>query len=764
MKTIFLILSLTSFFFLSPLLTFASPSGAVLTGHVTCNGEHIPGVNIIIKNTNMGTVTDNTGHFTLSNLPAGRYTVRVQSVGYKPLEMEVEIKPNDRKDLTFHLEEDLIGLNEVVVTANRNETSRQDAPVIVNVIGPRIFAAANAISLSEGLNYQPGLRVENNCQNCGYQQVRINGLEGPYSQILIDSRPIYSALSGVYGIEQFPVNMIERVEVVRGGGSALYGSNAIAGTINIITKEPLNNSFDVTGNYSLIGGSASDHNLSMNGSFVSDNRKAGMNLFATRRIRDYYDANNDGFSELGKINGEVIGFRSYFKPTDHSKITATYHYMNEFRRGGNKFGLQPHETDITEQTEHNINGGEIAYDIFSNNRNRKFSTYISAQQTLRSSYYGAQQDLNAYGKTTDLAAVAGMQYVHKFEKLLFAKSNFTTGTEYQINNMHDKMPGYNRDLRQDVKIAGFFAQNEWETGSVHFLLGARVDRHNLIKNAIISPRTNLLIDITEKLQWRTSYSTGFRAPQAFDEDLHILAVGGEVMLIRLASGLRTERSQSISTSFDSYYSLFGVENNLMVEGFRTRLSDVFVVEEIGTDDQGNKLMERRNGSGATVQGINLENRMVFSSRYQMQFGATIQKSRYLKPENWSDDESVAPITRMPRAPEVYGYMSMTANPVKNFRAYVSGTYTGSMLAPHYAGYIEKDEMKKTPSFTDINLKMSYDVKLTAGVTLRLESGVQNIFNSYQTDFDKGEFRDAGYMYGPMKPRTFFAAIKIGNFQ
>ena len=121
------------------------------------------------------------------------------------------------------MEEDLIGLNEVVVTANRNETNRQEAPVIVNVISPKIFQAANAVCLSEGLSYQPGLRVENNCQNCGFQQVRINGMEGPYSQILIDSRPIYSALSGVYGIEQIPVNMIGRVEVVRGGGSALYG-------------------------------------------------------------------------------------------------------------------------------------------------------------------------------------------------------------------------------------------------------------------------------------------------------------------------------------------------------------------------------------------------------------------------------------------------------------------------------------------------------------------------------------------------------------
>jgi outer membrane receptor for ferrienterochelin and colicins len=265
------------------------------------------------------------------------------------------------------------------------------------------------------------------------------------------------------------------------------------------------------------------------------------------------------------------------------------------------------------------------------------------------------------------------------------------------------------------------------------------------------------------LQWRISYSTGFRAPQAFDEYLHILAVGGEVMLIQLASNLKTERSQSISSSLDSYYNFFGLENNFMVEGFFTRLSNVFVLEEIGTDTQGNKLMERRNGSGAEVMGINLENRIVISPRYQLQFGFSLQQNQYLKYEYWSNDPDVKPIKELPRSPNQYGYLSFTANPVKKFRAYISGTYTGSMNTPHYAGYIAKDKMETTTSFIDLNLKVGYDFKLTNGLTARLETGVQNLLNSYQSDFDKGEFRDAGYMYGPMKPRSFFIGLKFGNF-
>ena len=136
-----------------------------------------------------------------------------------------------------------------------------------------------------GLSYQSGLRVESNCQNCGFPQVRINGLEGPYSQILIDSRAISSALAGVYGLEQIPVNMIERVEVVRGGGSATFGSNAIAGTINIITKEPKINAVCLKNTTQLIGFNAIDVNNTLNASVVSNKNKAGVTLFAGARQR-----------------------------------------------------------------------------------------------------------------------------------------------------------------------------------------------------------------------------------------------------------------------------------------------------------------------------------------------------------------------------------------------------------------------------------------------------------------------------------------------
>ena len=160
--------------------------------------------------------------------------MEVSAVGYKTVSRKVTLRKGKTLEENFEIEEDLIALDGVVVSANRSETTRRMAPTLVNVMDVKVFENTNSSTLSQGLNFQPGVRVENNCQNCGFQQVRINGLDGPYTQILIDSRPIFSALAGVYGLEQIPANMIERVEVMRGGGSALFGSSAIAGTINII--------------------------------------------------------------------------------------------------------------------------------------------------------------------------------------------------------------------------------------------------------------------------------------------------------------------------------------------------------------------------------------------------------------------------------------------------------------------------------------------------------------------------------------------------
>ena len=305
-------------------------SDANIIGHVLDKktGEHLSYITIALKGTTIGTVTDATGHYFLKNLPEGDFVLEASSVGYKTISRNVTLKKGKTLEENFELEEDAVALDGVVVSANRSVTKRRLAPTLVNVVDMKMFENTNSPTLSQGLNFQPGVRVETNCQNCGFQQVRINGLDGPYTQILIDSRPIFSALSGVYGLEQIPANMIERVEVMRGGGSALFGSSAIAGTINIITKEPLRNSGQLAHTITSIGGSSSfDNNTSLNASLVTDDHRAGLYVFGQNRHRDAYDHDGDGYSEMPKLKNQTVGFRSFLKTSTYSKLTFEYHHL-----------------------------------------------------------------------------------------------------------------------------------------------------------------------------------------------------------------------------------------------------------------------------------------------------------------------------------------------------------------------------------------------------------------------------------------------------
>ena len=739
-------------------------SDANVFGHVLDKGtgEHLPFINIILKGTTIGTTTDNSGHYFLKNLPEGRFILEYKFLGYKTITREVILKKGKTLEVNVEMEEDRIALDGIVVSANRGETTRRLAPSLVNVLDSKVFTATNAVTLSQGLNFQPGVRVETNCQNCGFQQVRINGLDGPYTQILIDSRPIFSALSGVYGLEQIPANMIDRVEVMRGGGSALFGSSAIAGTINIITKEPLRNSGELTHTMTSIGGSSSfDNNTTLNASLVTENGKAGLYLFGQNRHRSGYDHDGDGFTELPKLKNQTIGFRSYVKTSAYSKITFEYHHMNEFRRGGNAVNFPPHQADIAEQLEHSIDGGGLKFDWFSSDYKHRLSVFTSAQNTDRDSYYGTGQDPNAYGKTTDLTWMTGTQYAYSFDRFLFMPSDLTAGLEYSFDHLKDEMLGYNRFTNQKVHIESAFLQNEWKNKKWSFLIGGRLDKHNMIDHVVFSPRANVRFNPTEDINIRASYSCGFRAPQAFDEDMHISAVGGEVALIRRADDLKEEKSQSISTSIDFYHRFGnGIQVNFLVEGFYTNLSDVFVLEDIGKDQQGNLIKERRNGAGAKVMGLTLEGKSVLTSWLSVQAGVTLQKSRYKEAEKWSDDPDVQPATKMFRTPDTYGYFTSTLTPLKRFTASLSGTYTGSMFVQHLKGYIPKDRVVNTPDFFDMNIKLAYQIPVYEEMNLEVNVGVQNIFNAYQSDFDLGKERDASYIYGPAAPRSYFAGIKV----
>ena len=763
---------------------FAQKTDANIFGDVTCKGEHLPFVSVFIKNTTIGTATNNSGHYMLNNVPEGKHILVAKFIGYKTLEKPITVISENSIEINFELKEDLIMMEQVVVSASKNEVSRKEAPVVVSVISPKLFEATQAITLSESLNFTPGLRVENDCQNCGFTQLRINGLDGNYSQILINSRPIFSALNGVYGLEQIPTNMIERIEVVRGGGSALFGGSAIAGTVNIITKDPLNNTYQVGSNIGIIEGEIPDISLTFNTSLVSEENTSGIFLYGITRKRDYYDANGDDFSEISELENNSFGFRAFYRPSNLSRISLDFNKIDDFRRGGNKFDYLPHETDITEQVKHNTLGGGIVYETYTSmERSNKFSIYASAQNVDRKSYYGANQDPNAYGQTDDLSTSIGSQYHTNFDKLLYFPSLLTLGLENNFSILKDNKLGSNNENNtiisdQNSNTIGAYAQNEWDLGFCKILLGFRFDNYNIkdkhhndndINGSVINPRANLLYDINEDIQWRLSYSTGYRSPQIFDEDLHIETSGARRVIHQVDKYLKEEKSQSISSSINYEFNHDGLLFNFLAEGFYTKLNNPFTNEFSDIDEFGNIVYTRVNAKdGAKVMGVNLELNIVPSYKLNIQIGGTIQENKYESLQNWGDEKTSLSKDIL-RTPKDYAYIVFNYDITRRFKTSINGTYTGKMLVPHFgieetteSDIVTIEKLGKSPKFFDFSLKLAYDFKLSEGIFLEINGGIQNIFNSYQDDFDKGVNRDAGYVYGPMRPRTFFFGVKIGN--
>lgn len=746
---------------------FAQPivGDAHIAGHVIDaeTGEHIPYYLVQIKDIRLGTMTDDSGHYILSDLKPGTYSVEASCIGFKTQTKTVSVSAGQTFELNFEAVPDAFMLDQVVVTSSKSDQVRRLSPSLVNVTPGRIFDAIGACSLADGLSLQPGVRVENDCQNCGFTQVRINGLDGHYSQILMNSRPVFSALAGVYGLEHIPANMIERVEVMRGGGSALFGSSAVGGTINIITRDPVTNSARVTHQISSIGVSGDlDNNTTMNASVVSDNNRAGIFIFGQSRSRDGYDHDGDGFTEVTQLKSQTLGARAFFRPGDASRLSVEYHNTHEYRRGGDNLKEPAHMAMVAEQADHNINAFEATLDLWPRNHTDHVALFAATQSTRRTSYYGSEMDPDAYGRTSDVVVNTGAQWTHPFSYLLFMPSELVCGADYSFNRLHDVTVGYDHNLKQNVNIYSAFLQNEWRDERWGFLVGARVDKHSLLDDAVVSPRANIRFNPAESVNLRASYSTGFRAPQTYDEDLHVAIVGGDRVVTILAPDLKQESSNSFSLSGDFYHRFGQVQTNLLIEGFYTDLSDVFALRRLEeADAAGNAVLERYNGSGARVFGMNIEAKAYFSSHFDVQAGVTLQSSRYKQPEAWSDDPSVPSVKRMFRTPDVYGYFTANWEIIHSLKAVFAGTLTGPMTVQHIAGSgTDIDVAKRTPTFFDMSVKLTYTRRLLGHVNCEFGLGVVNVFDSYQDDFDQGYLRDSGYVYGPSLPRSLTASVAV----
>ncbi len=638
--------------------------------------------------------------------------------------------------------------SEVEVAAERRDARLRDAPVRTEVISRRFIEDVGARTLADAVEYTTGVRVESNCQNCNFSQVRLLGLEGPYTQILIDGQPTLSSLAQVYGLEQIPARLIDRLEVTKGGGAALLGPGSVGGVINVITREPTARGAQLDATVGVSGGQPT---VSTAGAvdWVSGNRRSMLTAYGQADRVDAVDLTGDGFTEVSRRALDAGGVRAHRLLLDsRARLTVDASAFREARRGGNALDGPPHEADIAEDIDTLRTAATVTW-LHAPTPRTDYRVTVSAADTQRDSYYGVGRNPLAYGDTNSRLGVADL-LVNRYG----ARHVMSGGVQLTAEHLQDRQPGYGRSLDAQYRQLGVFVQDEWTMRpGVQLVTGARVDTHTEIDGPQVLPRAALRISPRPSLDLRVSFAQGIRAPQVFDEDLHIASVGGEARIVVVDPALRPERSRNLMAGGEWKPALFGGQALLEVNGFHTTLRDQFHLQEQDAPGTAAREFLKTNLGTAVVRGIEANVGWGRGDHLVLQGGLVVQRSTFDTPD--PDFGSL----RFFRTPDVYGNASLTVRDVLPVDVFAGLRMTGSMLAPHYAGAIPENRLERTPSFLQVDLSVSRRIA-RGPVPMTLTLAVRNLTNAYQRDLDQGPLRDAGYVYGPRLPRTVTIAMRI----
>ncbi len=748
----------------SSTVTFAMPGNGSIKGKVIDKKtkEPLPGVNVIVEHTTVGAATDKNGEYIISNVSPGQLHLVASVMGYKQEQKIIDIQSDEHTMVNFELESTMFEMGAMVVTGTLTPHLMEDMPVRTEVIPRQLIEQKHACNLAEALSFHTGIRVENNCTNCNFSQVRILGMDGKYSQILIDGDPVVSSLAGVYGLEHFPEEMVDQIEIVKGGGSSLYGGGAVAGVINMITRTPMINQVRIKYQSNSTDGKIDQH-LGAVAENVYNKGTSGTYIFGSFRKRNPYDYNKDGFSELGELRNETFGFKWYYQPFINSELLASFHQIHEERRGGNKFDLPVHEADIAEWIEHWRSGGTIRWShrpgaLFD------YRFFYSFSFENRKSYFGGlggdtpKDTLDAlafYGKTDNPMQIAGFQFNYQAQNHLL-----TSGVQYSQDKLQDETAAETAYYINEIyKNTGIFVQDNFHFGDdkqLEFVAGIRFDKHSELKDWIVSPRLNGKFNIGKGITLRAAYTTGFKPPQTYDEDLHLCGIEGDQRVIRNSAELKEERSHSLSGGLEYLGYINDIPTMFSLTAFYTKLTDSFT-EQFVSKQGSIERWERVNSDGAKVTGIEMDMGIRPLSGFEIRGGLTYQKSRYDSPHKDFGTYNFF------RTPDLTGNIILSLTASSNIDLYLNGTYIGEADLPHEV-VVEGQEnpiliLEKSDQFFEIDVGLTYKLPLNNGLNMKLNIGAKNILNAYQDDLDTGPDRDPAYVYGPARPGTLFFGIE-----
>ena len=742
---------------LTPPLAIADDGCAIRGTVINLAGRPVDGVAVTLAKPVRTVLSDAEGRYSIPGLQPGSYDVLIRAAGYADLRVTVEILPSGNgAPLDVTLEP--MFRAEIVVTATRTNRALADVPIRVEIVTRDDIEKVDARTLADAVEYSSGVYVESNCQNCNFSQVRLLGLDGAYSQILVDSQPVMSSLAAVYGIEQIPAEMIQRLEIVKGGGSALYGSGAVGGVINVIPREPAVNGGAIEMKFTKNDYQTSESRPeSIHGSIdlVSADGKTSFTAFGQSDRIAPLDVTGDGYTEVALRELNALGFRlcQEVGSAEKGRLSLDVSRIKENRRGGNKLDLPPDQADLAEA----IISERASAALNWRHQTGKFFNYlltVAFANTDRDTYYGSGQDPNAYGETKNPLLILDAQFNH-----LAGSHTLTWGTQYSRDHVEDVQPAYLRFTDETYTNVGLYLQDDWDINSKWDVLwGARVDDHSEVTNPILSPRAAVKCAPIKELNLRGSVASGFRAPQVFNEDLHITQVGGEGQVIRNSDDLREESSLS---------TMFGVEwlptvgmrfARLEANLFHTKIEDQFhIIEDDNplTPDQFE--LTRVNLGNAKVYGLEINGDISITRQVTLSAGFVIQRSVFGEPE--PDFGS----TEFFRTPTQYGLLGIDWDIPRIADLFLAAKYTGSMRVPHYIfDPVTGDEIDRvletTGEFLTWDVSLSRDFPLGKKGALGVTVGIKNITDEYQSDLDQGEFRDSGYVYGPRFPRRFYLAV------
>lgn len=584
--------------------SFCFAQSASMNGKVTDNGEPLPLANVMLKGTDMGTATDIDGVFELTGIQPGDYVLLVTSLGYQPYQTKISIRANGFKTINIPLEASAQSLKETVVTGTLKPVSRLESPVPVEVYSPTFLKKNPTASVFDALQNVNGVRPQINCNVCNTGDIHINGLEGPYTLVLIDGMPIVSGLGTVYGLTGIPNSLIEQIEIVKGPASSLYGSEAVGGLINIITKNAQSAPEFFADAFATGWG---EFNLDV-GSKISIGDKTnlllGVNYF---NYDNPIDNNGDNFTDL-TLQDRISLFQKWdFKRNENRLFSLAGRFFYEDRWGGEM-----------QWTPEYRGGDEIYGESIYTRRWEVLGKYQLPfeEKFLLSFSYNDHNQNSVYGDTEYLAD----QRIG-FAQLTWDKTagnhDLLFGSALRYNYYDDNTPA---TLEADnIWIPSLFAQDEYSFAPKHsFLAGLRYDydqRHGYI----LTPRAAYKWKISDNDIFRVNVGTGFRVVNLFTED-HAALTGSREVII--AEELKPERSVNVNINYlKKIYSDNGTFIGLDASAFYTRFSNVILPDY---ETNPNQIIYDNLDGKSVSQGVSANLDIAFPSSFKIMMGATWQ--------------------------------------------------------------------------------------------------------------------------------------------